>query len=136
MVHLYSHSSAFVLDQDSAKTFYVDKLGFEVRTDATMDGGFRWLTVGTKAQPDLELILMPTSSIEDLEDRADVERLIRKGVFGIGVLETLDVKEDYERLKGLGVEFKSEPSDEFYGIESIGQDDSGNWFSYTQRKAH
>jgi hypothetical protein len=34
------------------------ELGFEVRTDATMDNGFRWVTVSPKAQPDLEIALM------------------------------------------------------------------------------
>ena len=46
------HVNVFVLDQDRAKDFYTQKLGFEVRTDTTMDG-FRWLTVGLKGQPDL-----------------------------------------------------------------------------------
>jgi catechol 2,3-dioxygenase-like lactoylglutathione lyase family enzyme len=53
-----SHAAIFVLDQQEALEFYRDKLGFEVRTDATMDGGFRWLTVGPKDQPGFELILM------------------------------------------------------------------------------
>ena len=53
MIQRMSHTTIFVTDQDKAKEFYVDKLGFEVRTDATMDNGYRWLTVGPKTQPDL-----------------------------------------------------------------------------------
>src|SRR5215208_1575896 len=52
-----SHSTIWVLDQDRAKAFYTEKLGFEVRTDATM-GDFRWLTVSPPGQTDLEIILM------------------------------------------------------------------------------
>lgn len=40
-----SHSMLFVLDQDKAYDFYVNKLGFKVNTDAVMGNGFRWLTV-------------------------------------------------------------------------------------------
>jgi len=34
-----------VADQDRARDFYVDTLGFEVRLDVPMPGGGRWLTV-------------------------------------------------------------------------------------------
>ena len=53
MITRLSHTTVHVLDQDVALKFYRDQKGFEVRTDATMDNGFRWLTVGPKTQPDL-----------------------------------------------------------------------------------
>lgn len=56
MLKKLSHVNVFVEDQDRAKVFYTEKLGFEVRSDATMDG-FRWLTVGPKDQPDLNILL-------------------------------------------------------------------------------
>ena len=59
-----SHTNVFVLDQESAKAFYTEKLGLELRFDITMGeefegtgAGFRWLTVGPKDQPDLQIIL-------------------------------------------------------------------------------
>jgi hypothetical protein len=33
------------------------------------------------------------------------------------------------------VEFIQPPADRPYGIEAVLRDDSGNWFSFTQRKA-
>ena len=45
MITKLTHSTVWVLDQDAALDFYTGSLGFEVRTDATMDS-FRWLTVG------------------------------------------------------------------------------------------
>ena len=38
----------WVHDQDEALAFYTDKLGMEVKSDATLPemGGFRWLVVG------------------------------------------------------------------------------------------
>ena len=44
MITRLSHAALYVLDQEAALKFYRDKLGFEVRTDMTMDNGFRWLT--------------------------------------------------------------------------------------------
>ncbi|MBL8046875.1 MAG: VOC family protein, partial [Anaerolineales bacterium] len=52
MISKLSHATIYVLDQDKALKFYTEVLGFEVRTDFTMEGGFRWLTVGSKTQPD------------------------------------------------------------------------------------
>jgi catechol 2,3-dioxygenase-like lactoylglutathione lyase family enzyme len=58
MIQRLSHTTVYVFDQDEALKFYRDKLGFEVHTDATMEGGFRWLTVGPKPQPEMEIALM------------------------------------------------------------------------------
>ena len=57
MITKVSHATVFVQNQQEALEFYRDKLAFEVRTDATMEGGYRWLTVGPKDQPDFEVIL-------------------------------------------------------------------------------
>ncbi|MFZ6008777.1 MAG: VOC family protein, partial [Bacteroidota bacterium] len=35
-------------------------------------------------------------------------------------------------LKAKGVEFMSEPKEQFYGIEALFKDNSGNWFSLTE----
>ena len=52
MIQKMSHTTIFVLDQDQAKDFYADKLGFEVKADYTGANGFRWLTVAPKGQSD------------------------------------------------------------------------------------
>ena len=135
MITKLSHATVYVADQDRAYDFYVNKLGFQVRTDTRM-GDFRWLTVGPKAQPDLEIILMPIAPgpMMDESSAAQLRALVERGSFGCGVLETNDVRKDYEELSKKGVRFKWPPQDRFYGIEAILQDDSGNWFSFTQRK--
>ncbi len=38
----------------------------------------------------------------------------------------------YEELKAKGVEFLSPPKEQFYGVEAILKDNSGNWFSMTE----
>ena len=143
MIQRMSHSAIFVLDQDVAKDFYVNKLGFEVSMDQSMPNGFRWLTVSPKGQPDLQIILMkvaPTpfegSNVQKIQPQ-DVETiggLMKKGAFGAGVFQTADCRKTYEEMKAKGVEFLSPPKDQFYGVEAVFRDPFGNWFSMTQPK--
>ena len=139
MIKRQSHSTVYVIDQQEALEFYRDKLGFEVRTDLPMndEGSVRWLTVSPKGQPDLEIVLMPVvpGPVFDAERAAQMKKLVQEGAVGIGVFETDDIRGDHERLSGLGVKFVSPPKEQFYGTEAIVKDNSGNWFSLTQRKA-
>ena len=137
MITKLSHTSLFVLDQNKAYDFYVNKLGFKVNTDVTMDNGFRWLTVTAPEAPDHEIILFPSNGNEngyDQDVKDALKLLLEKGVMGAGVLQTNDCRATYEELKAKGVEFKSEPKEQFYGIECIETDGCGNWFSMTQPK--
>jgi predicted enzyme related to lactoylglutathione lyase len=135
MIQRISHASVFVLDQERAKAFYTEKLGFEVRTDATL-GDFRWLTVSPKGQPDFELVLMALrpSPMMDEATVKTIRGLVEHGKLGAGVLETADCKKTYEELSARGVEFVQPPTERPYGIEALLKDDSGNWFSMTQRR--
>ena len=134
MITRMSHATVWVLDQDSAKDFYTSKLGFEVRTDQILDG-FRWLTVGPKGQPDLEVILLvPRPPMFSEDDAKAIRGLIGKGAIGGGVLATDDCKATHEELSAKGVTFLQEPAERPYGIEAVFRDDSGNWFSLTQRR--
>jgi uncharacterized glyoxalase superfamily protein PhnB len=127
----------YVTDQDEALAFYRDLLGFEVRMDMPMneEGSVRWLTVSPKGQPDLEIVLMPITPGPVFDDASaeQMRSLVTGGGIGIGVFETDDIRADYERLSGQGVEFVSPPQERFYGTEAIVKDNSGNWFSLTQR---
>jgi catechol 2,3-dioxygenase-like lactoylglutathione lyase family enzyme len=131
-----SHATIYVLDQEKAKTFYVDRLGLEVRTDQSMENGFRWLTVGSKEQPDLEISLVSANpgTMFDEETAAQIRSLLEKGVLGSGVFETADCRQAYRELKAKGVDFRSAPKDELYGVEAIMEDGVGNWFSLTEHR--
>jgi catechol 2,3-dioxygenase-like lactoylglutathione lyase family enzyme len=131
MIQRLSHVTIWVLNQDEAFDFYVNKLGFNVHTDFKMDNGFRWLTVTPQGQPDLEIVLMPTDPgpMMDQETSEALRTLIRKGKLGAGVLATADCRETYEELKAKGVEFSQPPTERFYGVEALMKDNSGNWFS-------
>jgi len=131
MIQRLSHVTIWVLDQDAAYDFYVNKLGFEVHTDAKMDNGFRWLTVTPKGQPELEIVLMPTAPgpMMDQETSDALRNLIKAGKLGAGVFATADCRKTFDELKAKGVEFSQEPTERFYGVEALMKDNSGNWFS-------
>ena len=106
MIQRLSHTTLYVLDQDAAKDFYVNKLGFEVRMDGKMDNGFRWLTVSPKGQPDLQIILMQVDGPNMQPEVAKTIRtLLTEGKINGGVLQTSDCRKTYEELKAKGVEF-------------------------------
>jgi len=128
-----SHTTIWVLDQDEARDFYTGKLGFEVRIDDRVDN-FRWLTVSPPSQPHHELILLePGPPMMDEQTAEQVKRLVAKGVLGPGAFQTDDCRGTYEALSERGVNFLSEPTERFYGIEATLRDNSGNWFSMVQR---
>jgi uncharacterized glyoxalase superfamily protein PhnB len=128
--HLWVH------DQDEALAFYTQKLGMEVRIDATMPelGNFRWLTVGPVGQPDIAIVLMaiPGPPIMDPDTAEQVRALMAKGFAGTVFLTTEDCRADYEQLKARGVEFTEAPSERPYGIDSGFRDPSGNAIRLTE----
>ena len=128
--HLWVH------DQDEALAFYTQKLGMEVRLDATMAelGNFRWLTVGPVGQPDVAITLMaiPGPPIMDAESAEQIRSLMSKGFAGTVFLETDDCQASYEELRARGVEFHEAPEERPYGIDSGFRDPSGNSIRLTQ----
>lgn len=135
MITKLNHVCIYVLNQDSAHDFYINKLGFKVHTDVPMGPGMRWLTVCPPDQPDLELTLMLIA--EGMMFKGDsanqMRELVRNGTFGFGVFECKNLNATYEELKEKGVVFKKPPTKEFYGYEALFLDDSGNWFSLGEK---
>jgi catechol 2,3-dioxygenase-like lactoylglutathione lyase family enzyme len=137
MITRFTHLSIWVLDQDSAYDFYVNKLGFKVVTDVPMvpaNKGNRWLTVAPPQMENIEINLsLITEGMWYTKETAETLRdLVKKGTFGAGVLTCDDIYATYEELKAKGVRFTKAPTKEFYGIEAFFKDDSGNWFSLAQ----
>ncbi len=134
MIQRQSHTNVYVLDQDRAKAFYTEKLGFEVREDVHL-GSFRWLTVGPKGQPDFQIVLMAIAPSQFMDEAAcaTLRDLVAKVGVSSGVFQTADCRATYAELKAKGVEFVHEPAERPYGIEALFKDDSGNWYSLVQR---
>ena len=58
MITHISLITLWVTDQDEARDFYVQKLGFKEKADVKLGDGFRWVTVFHPDQPELEVTLM------------------------------------------------------------------------------
>lgn len=69
-----------------------------------------------------------------IDSYCGVAQLIKSGTFGPGVFECNDFYATYEELKAKGVEFVKAPKEEFYDVEVLFKEDSGNWFSLTHKK--
>lgn len=123
-----SHCFVVVDDQDRALAFYRDAVGLEVRTDATM-GGMRWLTVGPRAQPEIEIGLMamsqyPGTSAADLQAAG---ALLAKGLLQGVIFATDDCDATFERIRQCGAEVLQEPIDQPYGVRDCAfRDPAGN----------
>jgi catechol 2,3-dioxygenase-like lactoylglutathione lyase family enzyme len=133
MITSISHSAVYVLDQDEALDFYVNKLGFEVVQDIDM-GVMRWLTVSVPGDPSRQILLeRPGPPAHDDETAAQVRELVSKGALGLAfIITTDDCRKTYEELKAKGVEFTDEPVDRFYGIDCGLRDPFGNQIRLTQ----
>jgi catechol 2,3-dioxygenase-like lactoylglutathione lyase family enzyme len=127
MYQAITRSQLFVLDQDDALDFYVNKLGLEVATD--LDLGFmRWLTVRVPGDPVREILLeRPGPPAMDEATAAQVRELVSKGAMGGWLcITTPDAHGTYAVLRERGVEITDEPSPKPYGIDFGIRDPFGN----------
>ncbi|MGH3018598.1 MAG: VOC family protein [Gaiellaceae bacterium] len=135
MLKQLTHTQVWVHDQDEALAFYTEKLGMELREDVTVPelGNFRWLTVGVPGQ-DVAIALMavPGAPVFDEDTRKQIQALLAKGAAGGLFFSTEDIQASYEELKGRGVEFSQEPTEQPYGVDAGFRDASGNQFRLAQ----
>jgi catechol 2,3-dioxygenase-like lactoylglutathione lyase family enzyme len=132
-IHL---ATVFCLDQDQARDFYVNNLGFEARTNISMGEGFRWVTIGHPSQPELDVALMVPGPPLTPEAADFVRRELDKGeMHGLG-LQVDDCRKTYAELSSKGVVFLQEPADRPYGVEAVMRDISGNWMVLMEPKEY
>ncbi|MFD4353794.1 VOC family protein [Nocardia sp. NPDC058519] len=127
--------TVYVTDQDAAKQWYIDKLGFVETADVSMgDNGFRWVSIAHPDHRELEVTLMvPGPPLTD--DLADaIRRALADGTHGALGLRTADCQKTYEELTAKGVEFIQPPSERPYGTEAIIRDNSGNWLVLVENR--
>jgi catechol 2,3-dioxygenase-like lactoylglutathione lyase family enzyme len=126
-------SQIYVLDQDEALAFYVDKLGLKVNTDQDL-GFMRWLTVSAPGDPDREILLeRPGAPSLDDATADQVREMLTKGAAGGHLFFTTDdARKTYQELSDRGVEMTDEPSERPYGIDFGLRDPFGNHIRIAQ----
>jgi len=97
--------SILVGDQDRARRFYTDVLGFRIKHDIPI-GEAAWLTL---VAPDdaggVELLLEPTGH----PAAAALQQALYKDRIPLAQLYTDDIAAEFERLRAKGVVFRDEP---------------------------
>ena len=121
-------TSVLVDDQDKALKFYTEVLGFIKKTEFPM-GKYKWLTV---VSPDslngVELTLEPNEN--------PLASTFQKGLFNSGIPATAfgvdDIQKEYERMKNLGVVFKTKPTQTGPITIAMFEDTCGNLIQLVQ----
>ncbi|MFE6715335.1 VOC family protein [Streptomyces sp. NPDC057695] len=124
-------------DHDKALAFYRDALGLEVRNDVGFEG-MRWVTVGSPAQPDVEIVLEPPLADPNASpaDRQAVAELLAKGMLRGVIFSTEDVDATFEKVRAAGGEVLQEPVDQPYGVRDCAfRDPAGNMLRFTQPRS-
>ncbi|GAA3075162.1 VOC family protein [Streptomyces glomeratus] len=126
-IHL---SSVFVDDQDKALRFYTDVLGFVKKTEVPL-GEYRWLTVVSPEDPNgTELVLEPDGHPAVKPYKA---ALVADGIPATS-FAVQDVHAEFNRLRGLGVQFTQEPLELGPVITAVLDDTCGNLIQIAQYK--
>ncbi|MGW7302748.1 VOC family protein [Streptomyces sp. NPDC054829] len=121
-------------DHDKAIAFYRDVLGMEVRNDVGFEG-MRWVTVGSPAQPDVDIVLEPPGADPDISpaDREAMARLLAKGVLHGVNFTTDDCDALFERVRESGGDVIQEPMNQPYGVRDCAfRDPAGNMLRFME----
>ncbi len=107
MIDAVSTICVFVSDQDRAKAFYTEKLGFEARADMPMGPGSRWVAVAPQGAR-TEVILYKMD--ENWEHYRPVMGKSQALTFSVTNITAL-----HDALKAKGVRITSEPEKQPWG---------------------
>jgi catechol 2,3-dioxygenase-like lactoylglutathione lyase family enzyme len=102
-------------DQDRAREFYVDTLGFELLVDSTWREGMLWSEVAPENSA-TSLMLVTWSSC------------MLPGMYRVIVLSTDDIEIVYKELLSRGVAFELPPTETPRGKQAMFRDPDGNAF--------
>ena len=102
-----------VSDQEAARDFYVDTLGFELQVDNSWREGMRWIEVTPEGSAtSLMLVSWRDSLLPSL--------------YRVIVIATDDIQAIHEELVAKGVFFELPPTELSSGIQAMFRDPDGN----------
>ncbi|WP_061960550.1 VOC family protein [Demequina flava] len=115
MLHL-QNVTYLTTDQDAAKAFFVDALGFEVRQDEQITPQWRRIVVGPRGDG-TGFVLALTSGDQQPGSLASTDVMY--------FLATDDFAADHAHMLGQGVTFLEQPRHEPYGTVAVFEDFQG-----------
>jgi predicted enzyme related to lactoylglutathione lyase len=128
------YTNVTVNDVDESIAFYGGALGLEVQNDVS-SGKYRWVTLGSEAQPGLGIVLSEPHAGRSKKDGDTMQELLVKGVLPILVFRTDDLDATFERVAASGAEVLQEPIDMGYARDCAFRDPSGNMVRISQDPA-
>ncbi len=110
----------FVADQDRAKDFYVNKLGFDLHTDQPLYPGAknRWVSVAPKGAKTELILYLPDENWQHYTQVVGKSQAVTLNVENMPTVAA--------DLKAKGVEFVSEPDPQPWGTYATIRDSEGN----------
>lgn len=126
-VHIY------VDDPDAALGFYRDTLGLTVQNEVENEG-FRWITLTTDSQPEIQIVLSQPQAGRSAEDGEALAALLAKGELPGPFFRTDDLDATFDKVASAsGVEVLEEPADRFWGARDAAvRDPAGNMLRFEQ----
>lgn len=120
MINRIGTVSIFVTDQDRAKAFYLDVLGFELRADAPVAPGAtaRWLAVAPPGATTEIILYLPDENWEHYRQVVGKSQALTFNVTDMAAL--------HADLRAKGVTFLQEPDPQPWGTFAVIQDSEGN----------
>ncbi|WP_342741807.1 VOC family protein [Sphingomonas rubra] len=115
------HLTALLVDEyDTALSFFVGKLGFELQEDTTLGDGKRWVVIAPHGAPSGLLL---ARAVGDRQRKAIGDQ---SGDRVFLFLETDDFARDHLAYTERGIRFVEAPRHEPYGIVAVFEDIYGN----------
>ncbi|WP_022881858.1 VOC family protein [Gryllotalpicola ginsengisoli] len=120
-------------DPDAALAFYRDTLGLTVVNDVSQ-GGFRWITLVTQTQPEIQLVLEQPHGGRSQEDGDTLAALLAKGQLQMLQLRSDDLEATFDKIASFpGAEILQEPTDQPWGVrDGAVRDPAGNMVRISQ----
>ncbi len=120
-------------DPDAALTFYRDTLGLTVRNEVAQEG-FRWITLVTDSQPEIQIVLSQPQAGRSQEDATALSALLAKGALSMIQFRCDDLDATFGKIAAApGVEVLQEPASQFWGVRDFAvRDPAGNMIRFEQ----
>jgi catechol 2,3-dioxygenase-like lactoylglutathione lyase family enzyme len=120
-------------DPDAALAFYRDTLGLTVGNEVGRDG-FRWITLATDSQPEIQIVLSQPHAGRSQEDGDALAALLAKGELRPLHFRSDDLDATFEKVAGApGADVVQEPVSQPWGVRDAAvRDPAGNFLRIEQ----